>query len=133
MLLLTQNADDIPFDLKHHQHTVYEGSIDTLREKLVTRIKWAIEEAKNNASGRTADQFEVIANDVVLPSEPSSTEPPIVMNLRVGAINRISTMIRNTASAPSDPISHIYVFVEDNPSLHLYQLTIEGRYNIAPF
>lgn len=33
-LLLTQNADDIPFDLKHRQHTVYGGSIDLLRKEL---------------------------------------------------------------------------------------------------
>ena len=27
VLLLTKNADDIPFDLKHHQHIVYGGSV----------------------------------------------------------------------------------------------------------
>ncbi len=32
VLLLTQNAEDIPFDLKHRPHTVYAGKIETLRK-----------------------------------------------------------------------------------------------------
>ena len=34
VLLLTQNADDIPFDLKHKQHIVYAGKIKTLKRLL---------------------------------------------------------------------------------------------------
>jgi nucleoside 2-deoxyribosyltransferase len=33
-LLLTSNADDIPFDLKHHRHIVYGNSIQNLRNAL---------------------------------------------------------------------------------------------------
>ena len=33
VILLTQNTDDIPFDLKHRQHTVYGGKIETHRER----------------------------------------------------------------------------------------------------
>src|SRR5687767_3044587 len=32
-LLLTKNADDIPFDLKHYPHIVYSGSISQLRNE----------------------------------------------------------------------------------------------------
>src|SRR5258708_29277848 len=45
VLLLTQDADDIPFDLKHHQHVVYGGSIETLKNQLVARISWAVRES----------------------------------------------------------------------------------------
>src|SRR3954468_1693173 len=34
VILLTNNADDIPFDLKHYQHIVYNGDILTLRNQL---------------------------------------------------------------------------------------------------
>jgi len=34
VLLLTQAADDIPFDLKHRQHTVYHGKIEDLKKEL---------------------------------------------------------------------------------------------------
>lgn len=40
VILLTQNADDIPFDLKHFPHIIYNGEIKTLSENLKTRIEW---------------------------------------------------------------------------------------------
>jgi hypothetical protein len=42
--LLTQTADDIPFDLKHHRHIVYEGSIQTLKSRLAVELQWLKEE-----------------------------------------------------------------------------------------
>jgi len=38
VILLTKNADDIPFDLKHYPHIVYQGSIVDLKESLQKRI-----------------------------------------------------------------------------------------------
>jgi hypothetical protein len=43
--LLTQSADDIPFDLKHHRHIVYDGSIQTLKSKLSVELDWLKGEA----------------------------------------------------------------------------------------
>jgi hypothetical protein len=40
-ILLTSNADDIPFDLKHQRHIVYGKSIVTLRLELEKEIAWA--------------------------------------------------------------------------------------------
>ena len=37
-LLLTSNADDIPFDLKHHRHIVYGTSIQTLRQSIENNL-----------------------------------------------------------------------------------------------
>jgi hypothetical protein len=42
-LLLTQNADDIPFDLKHYPHIVYNNKISILKNELTNRIKWFIQ------------------------------------------------------------------------------------------
>lgn len=50
--LLTQTADDIPFDLKHHRHIVYGKSIAELKKKLAIEIKWLkseVEKRKTNA------------------------------------------------------------------------------------
>jgi len=33
-ILLTQKAEDIPFDLKHYPHIIYGGSITTLKDDL---------------------------------------------------------------------------------------------------
>ena len=40
VILLTQNADDIPFDLKHFPHIIYDGQIKTLSQLLKTRLEW---------------------------------------------------------------------------------------------
>lgn len=39
VILLTQNADDIPFDLKHFPHIVYGAQIKELRPELSKRVK----------------------------------------------------------------------------------------------
>jgi hypothetical protein len=43
VILLTQDAEDIPFDLKHYPHIVYKGSITTLKDELKRRVRWFIE------------------------------------------------------------------------------------------
>lgn len=48
--LLTQTADDIPFDLKHHRHLVYGKSIQTLRDLLSTELAWLKSEAEKRKS-----------------------------------------------------------------------------------
>lgn len=40
-VLLTQKAEDIPFDLKHHRHIVYGSSIGHLRDQLAEEMAWA--------------------------------------------------------------------------------------------
>jgi hypothetical protein len=42
-ILLTQNADDIPFDLKHFPHIVYGTKISVLQGELERRVKYFIE------------------------------------------------------------------------------------------
>ncbi|MFM0347662.1 hypothetical protein [Paraburkholderia sp. RL17-347-BIC-D] len=40
-ILLTSDTSDIPFDLKHHRHIVYSGSVTKLRKGLKTDLLWA--------------------------------------------------------------------------------------------
>lgn len=40
VILLTQNADDIPFDLKHFPHIIYNGKIKNLAEQLKKKLEW---------------------------------------------------------------------------------------------
>lgn len=46
-ILLTSNADDIPFDLKHRRHVVYDGSIKLLAERMQQELDWAKTEIQN--------------------------------------------------------------------------------------
>lgn len=41
-ILLTQDASDIPFDLKQHRHIIYGGSITNLKEELNKNLQWAL-------------------------------------------------------------------------------------------
>jgi len=43
VILLTQDADDIPFDLRHYPHIVYKMSISTLKNELERRMRWHVE------------------------------------------------------------------------------------------
>ena len=48
--LITQSASDIPFDLKHHPHVVYDGTIANLRELLGPKIEWMKQETAKKKS-----------------------------------------------------------------------------------
>jgi hypothetical protein len=48
VILLTQNTDDIPFDLKHYSHIVYGGKIGHLKNELEKRVKWCVENPKES-------------------------------------------------------------------------------------
>ena len=47
VILLTQNAADIPFDLKHYPHIIYGGKIATLKKQLEVRIRWCTQNPQN--------------------------------------------------------------------------------------
>lgn len=54
--LLTQSVDDIPFDLRHHRHIVYDGSIQTIKQKLKVEIEWLKEQIeKQNTNAFTIE------------------------------------------------------------------------------
>ena len=44
VILLTQDSGDIPFDLKHFPHIIYEGKISDLLSELEKRVSWALEQ-----------------------------------------------------------------------------------------
>jgi hypothetical protein len=48
VILLTREAEDIPFDMKHYPHIIYGDSIRTLKDELYKRIHWAV----TNPSGK---------------------------------------------------------------------------------
>ncbi len=63
-ILLTQNASDIPFDLRQHRHIVYGGSIVNLQNALATNLQWAAEQvAASKTSGLTV-KIQALAGDL---------------------------------------------------------------------
>ena len=69
VILLTQNADDIPFDLKHYPHIVYEGKIIKLRDQLEQRIQWCIENPGDKLASVDVN-LEIFINQTLIENEP---------------------------------------------------------------
>ncbi len=48
VILLTQKNEDIPFDLKHYRHIVYENVV-SLQPQLETAVQWGVKQASGEA------------------------------------------------------------------------------------
>jgi hypothetical protein len=73
VVLLTRNAEDIPFDLKHYPHIVYEGSLATLKRELEARVRWQIEHPVEQKSASSALHIRV--NGVSIADHPTIQTP----------------------------------------------------------
>lgn len=97
VLLLTQDAADIPFDLKQRPHIVYGGDVGKLRDDLLPRLKWAIAESKERARSVSAEQFTLSIEDVEVPEYGRGVELPTVKLSRYSHYRwaHVSVSIRN--------------------------------------
>jgi hypothetical protein len=97
-ILLTKDAFDIPFDLKHKRHIVYGSSIAYLKEEISKNIEWA----KNEAKARRKSKISVV------------TKPPIG-DLITSKYSADATIIftfdlHNKTNRVSPEISAIYLY-----------------------
>lgn len=122
VLLLTQNANDIPFDLKHRPHIVYAGKIETLRNKLTERIIWAISEAKRKEKQNVLERFSVSINGFEIPEASLSRNVPV---LRLEDYTEMTVSILNASLEPTHSITHIYLFTSSDSPLIPYEIKSE--------
>ena len=109
VILLTQNSDDIPFDLKHHQHIVYQGSIVDLKNELISRIKWAMQQENQK---NEVIPFDVKIGDVNLFELSKGKIQEISVDIKPNRLNFILYFtILNISNMQLQPISHIYFTV----------------------
>ncbi|MBN2487936.1 MAG: hypothetical protein JXA98_02800 [Methanosarcinaceae archaeon] len=113
VLLLTQNVDDIPFDLKHRPHIVYAGKIETLREKLTERLIWAIKETSRKGKQNLLERFLISLSGVEIPLANSSDKIPILEQVKLHRMQdnfylSLKFSIRNR-SPETVTISHVYL------------------------
>lgn len=47
-ILLTNNSDDIPFDLKHFPHIIYNNKISYLKDELIKKVSWYIDNPQDS-------------------------------------------------------------------------------------
>lgn len=120
VLLLTQKADDIPFDLKHKQHIVYgnNGSkIQSLRSELNPKLIWAINESKRKGkednSRRILISISSVGRDSTnkfteIPEDCLSKPIPVIKNLGY----RFNFQLHNNSLQEIPSITHMYLFTD---------------------
>ncbi len=83
VILLTQQVDDIPFDLIQYPHIVYGSMIALLKTKLEKRIQWYIENPEGRLSKVDFD-LELFVNNTNLIDAPEiSVIPRVVDSSRI--------------------------------------------------
>ncbi len=100
--LITKSADDIPFDLKHHRHIVYDGQITRLKELLSAEIDWI----KGEIERRKTNTFEV----------KCTVKDPLLQSTeyrRVGSVDLIFD-VHNRTGRRSPEIDAVYIYTSDN-------------------
>ncbi|RJQ39101.1 MAG: hypothetical protein C4555_03885 [Dehalococcoidia bacterium] len=114
VLLLTQNSDDIPFDLKHRQHTVYSGSIDTLKSELITKLQWAISESRVRHDAQTSELFSIHIANVLIPQTGAIEEIPVINGTVKENTFWLPVIVRNDSLETTSAITHVYLFCQPN-------------------
>jgi hypothetical protein len=91
VVLLTQDVNDIPFDLKDRPHIIYEKRIVKLKEELIRHVRWYIE----NPTEVSAPDPNILGYSIV--GIPIETKPLIRLELRGSSnIPSFSIDIHNT-------------------------------------
>ena len=116
VLLLTQNADDIPFDLKHRPHTVYAGKIQTLREELSQKLIWAISESRRERR-QVSERFSVSMSGIEIPEDYSYNNMPVITFIEGSDILYLTVDVRNSSPEITPEILYIYLFTSANSKL----------------
>lgn len=110
VILVTQQKDDIPFDLQHRPHTIYGGKIDVLKGELGPKLKWAIGESRKRHEHVVDEQISVRigAQDIVPGIDPTGV-PTISGSTKVNSFT-IPVYVRNESVDSLSPMSHVYLF-----------------------
>jgi hypothetical protein len=101
VILLTQHAADIPFDLKHYPHIVYESRLTYLKEELTKRVKWCVDNPQTSLASVDIS-VELLGNGHDLSKNPIISEEDIGSNLYVIPF---ALQIHNLGTSRIDPDS----------------------------
>ena len=78
VLLLTEDANDIPFDLKNKRHIVHSGNIKTIKSKLTKNLVWAINESGRKIKQNLMERLLVSLPEIEIPEANLSNNVPII-------------------------------------------------------
>ena len=111
VVLLTQRDEDIPFDLRHHQHIVYGGKIDALRTALTSRLVWAIAESRKDSTPRRPERPVVSLLGTDVPEKSARLPRPTVAFQPLDRTAELAFTLRNAGDVALTGLSHLYLLV----------------------
>ncbi len=79
--LITKSTDDIPFDLKHHRHIIYDGSIQKLKQQLDSELKWLLAEYKKYKYSAFTLEMKKVYSDLVKTDWTANVEVDMVIDI----------------------------------------------------
>ena len=71
---LAQNMEDVPFDMKHRLHVLYDGTPQDVRQKLTPFLKWGITQ---NRSQTLLEYPTILIGDISVPIAGTDSPPTI--------------------------------------------------------
>jgi hypothetical protein len=110
VILITQKAADIPFDLKHYQHIIYEGKIDRLRTDLGHRLEWALNQ--KSRARTVASPLTVRSANVNIPNARAGSPAPTVAKHTLVEYGSLIFYVRNATLELLPSLTHLYLFTE---------------------
>jgi hypothetical protein len=133
-ILLTRDAADIPFDLKHYPHIVYGNRLKDLRSELERRARWHIENP--SMVDASTETMGVRVNGIELGTGPSIDIPILTgrigFEVRVELHNIVARVLRSVSckvglftppefvsAAPDNMIEYTSVLIDARTRLHL--------------
>lgn len=104
-VLMTENAEDIPFDLKHHRHIVYGESLSGLKDSLAEELAWAKNEIENVRSSKIKVSLKSIFGNLEKTKFFAKGNVDIKLDLL------------NNSNSPSAEIEAVYLYLGEGWTL----------------
>jgi hypothetical protein len=113
-ILLTKNSDDIPFDLKHYPHIIYNNKISKLKKEITTKLKWCVE---NNNDSKTDLKIDI---DIFIEEKSLSTKD-VEYKVEEGKIPTLEFVLHNQTFKTYNPEDYRLGIITDKnyPSLRV--------------
>lgn len=126
VLLVTQNDNDIPFDLKHRPHIVYGGKIDKLERDLTQKLIWAIGESNRKGKQNSLERIIVYTKGVEIPEAGTYDNIPVLTFPKASEFF-LPFDIYNNSSETTPTISYISLLTSPYSKLCLFEYVRAGE------
>jgi nucleoside 2-deoxyribosyltransferase len=101
VILLTKEAKDIPFDLEHYPHIIYDNKIVNLKNELKKRLKWfsenpqSVEEYFNTSVELYLNNEQIKNNPCIEITKPENLANVLYLSFSIN--NSVERMVENTS------------------------------------